>query len=118
MYSVSVFNQCEQVLDRIEIVECEICKVYVPNAFSPTDEGFNDKFLPLSDCILEQFTMRIFNRWGSIVYETSNPASGWDGRFKNKNLEPGIYVWQMEYVVVEDGKPRTVKVSGDVAILR
>lgn len=118
VYSVSVFNHCEQVLDRIEIVECEICTVYVPNAFSPNDDGFNDKFLPLSDCILEQFTMRIFNRWGGIVYEANNPASGWDGRYKNKNMEPGIYVWQMEYVVVEDGKPRTVKVSGDVAILR
>jgi len=118
VYSVSVSNQCEQVFDRIEIVECEICTVYAPNAFSPNDDGFNDKFLPLSDCILEQFTMRIFNRWGGIVYETTNPAAGWDGRFKNKNLEPGIYVWQMEYVVVEDGKPRVVKVSGDVAILR
>jgi len=118
VYSVSVFNQCEQVLDRIEIVECEICTVYVPNAFSPNDDGFNDKFLPLSDCILEQFTMRIFNRWGGIVYEANNPAAGWDGRYKNKNMAPGIYVWQMEYVVVEDGKPRTEKVSGDVAILR
>jgi len=118
IYSVSVFNDCEQVLDRIEIQECEICTVYVPNAFSPNDDGFNDKFLPLSDCTLEQFTMRIFNRWGGLVYETNNPDAGWNGRAENKNLEPGIYVWQMEYVVVEDGKPRTEKISGDVAVLR
>ncbi|NUO01882.1 MAG: gliding motility-associated C-terminal domain-containing protein, partial [Saprospiraceae bacterium] len=118
IYSVSVFNQCEQVLDRIVIEECEVCTVYAPNAFSPNDDGFNDKFLPLSDCILDPFLMRIFNRWGALVYETNNPAAGWDGRFKNKNLEPGIYVWQMEYTVVEDGKPRVIKTSGDVAILR
>jgi gliding motility-associated-like protein len=118
VYSVSVLNQCERVIDQIVIEECEVCTVYAPNAFSPNDDGFNDKFLPLSDCLLDQFTMRIFNRWGALVYETNNPAAGWDGRFKNKNLEPGVYVWQMEYVVVEDGKPRAEKKSGDVAILR
>lgn len=118
VYRVSVFNECEQVIDQIEIEECEVCTVYTPNAFSPNDDGFNDKFQPLSDCMLEQFTMRIFNRWGDLVYETDNPSAGWNGRFKNKNMEPGIYVWQMEYVVVEDGKPRAEKISGDVAIVR
>ncbi len=118
VYFVSVFNQCEQVFDQIRIEACEICTVYAPNVFSPNDDGFNDKFLPLSDCALEQFTMRIFDRWGDLVYETNDPGAGWDGRFKDKVLQPGVYVWQMEYVVVEDGKPRSVKTSGDVAILR
>jgi len=118
VYSVSVFNQCEQVLDQIVIEECEICTVYAPNVFSPNDDGFNDKFRPLSDCVLEQFTMRIYNRWGSVVYETKDPNAGWDGRFKGKPMQPEVYVWQMEYVVIEDGKPRTEKIAGDVAIVR
>ncbi len=118
VYSVEVSTPCETIIDEILVEECEICEVFAPNVFSPNDDGFNDRFQLLSDCVLEDFQMRIFDRWGAVVYESTDPAEGWDGRRKGSKLSSGVYVWWATYTVTENDKPREISETGDISLIK
>lgn len=94
--------------------------VYAPNAFSPNDDGINDRWFIASGP--EGFTaeaVQIFNRWGGLVYESRNVDSGtswgWDGRHKNEPAEAGVYVYRA-LLRFDDGK--TLLLSGEISLLR
>lgn len=118
LYTVQITNACGTVTQQVDIRECMRCNVYVPNAFSPNSDGENDEFRPYSDCPLENYTLRIFNRWGEEVFSSTNPMEGWNGSLGNKIAPSAAYIWTLEYTVVEDFKPRNVQEAGDVIILR
>jgi len=60
--------------------------------------------------------LKIYNRWGGLLFQTDNPEVGWDGIYKGKYCEPGVYVWILETTESEGGK-RT-QLRGDVTITR
>ncbi len=66
---------------------------YVPSAFTPNGDGLNDvvKVIPVSISKIEYF--RIFNRYGNLVFETSDISKGWDGNYKNKKQDTGSYIF-------------------------
>ncbi|MBL7906514.1 MAG: gliding motility-associated C-terminal domain-containing protein [Bacteroidales bacterium] len=60
------------------------------NTFTPNNDGLNDVFRPVGTGILiRQFSMVIYNRWGQLIFETTNPAEGWDG----EHAPAGGYGW-------------------------
>lgn len=73
--------------------------VFAPNAFSPNGDGVNDSFHIRGWALLEdsvdinEFTLKIFNRWGERVFEAHDLSHGWDGRFKGEMCELDHYVW-------------------------
>jgi gliding motility-associated-like protein len=70
--------------------------VYIPNAFTPDDNGHNEMFLPvISGFDVTLYEFRIFDRWGIEVFETTNRTEGWDGRFNGGPAEAGTYSWAM-----------------------
>ncbi len=66
---------------------------YVPNAFTPNGDGLNDviKVIPVSISKIDYF--RIFNRYGNMVFETTDISKGWDGYYKNKKQDTGTYIF-------------------------
>jgi gliding motility-associated-like protein len=73
---------------------------YVPNAFTPDGDDFNETFQPVFTSGFDpyDFHMLIFNRWGEVVFESYNAAYGWDGNFGNSgNVIDGVYIWQIEF---------------------
>ena len=80
--------------------------------------GVNDEFKPFSDCALMDYHLRIFNRWGALVFESTDPELGWDGDFNGKTSNMASFIWTMEYNVNEDGNLRFVEKAGSVALLR
>lgn len=91
-------------------------KLEMPNAFSPNGDGINDIYKAKDGYqSLTEFHAYIFNRWGQKLYEWTNPADGWDGRYKGKEVAQGVY-----YVLVKakgaDGK--TYNIKRDVNLLR
>lgn len=81
-------------------------RILIPNAFSPNDDGLNDRFLPKLRGITD-FEMHIFNKWGELVYSSfSQEDSGWDGRLNGKMSPNGNYVYKINYVSV-DGEAGT-----------
>ena len=78
--------------------------IYVPTAFTPNNDGLNDKleFFPIG---IKQFNfLRIFNRWGQLVFETRSDQEFWDGRLNGSLQATGVYVWYAEGITVDDRK--------------
>ncbi len=77
-------------------------KFYVPNIFSPNNDGMNDRFTVYGSKEVEQIeNLSIYDRWGNLVFNEDNlvpgdEQSGWDGKLKDKQLNPGVYVWYAE----------------------
>lgn len=117
-YSVRVSNTCEEVVATLDIQDCTRCVEYVPNAFSPNGDGFNDLFQAFSNCEMQDYQLRVYDRWGNQVYQGNDPLAGWDGRYHNQELSTGIYAWYLEFLVDEDGEERLVTEGGDVLLTR
>jgi gliding motility-associated-like protein len=95
-YSVRIVdaNGCETSLG-FEVVE-RYPKLFIPNAFSPNNDGVNDVFKPVTDCQL-QYSMQIFNKWGAIVFATEDITRGWDGRVNGNKVQDGQYSYIIFY---------------------
>jgi gliding motility-associated-like protein len=92
------------------------CKFYVPNAFTPNNDGLNDVFLPRYQCDFSNYELRVFNRWGQMVFRSESPSNGWDGTMSGSRQPVGVYVWQLTYKDAITGKATTLK--GTVALIR
>lgn len=96
-------------------------RVYAPNAFSPNDDGINDLFIiHTGPEILHIKTFRILDRWGDLLYEAenlepNNLSNGWNGKFKEKPLNPDVYVFMAE-LETQDGE--VIVKSGEVNLVR
>lgn len=73
------------------------CDVYVPNAFSPGNDGRNDVFRILNAVKTKSFEFKVFNRWGQLLYSSTDWRAGWDGRFKGLPQDAGTYIWMVRY---------------------
>lgn len=102
----------------ITIEQCIPCEFYIPNAISPNDDGINDVLDIYSNCILDDFHLKIFDRWGSLIFTSNDPANRWNGRRSGEALNPGIYVYVLEVVVPKRNMPTAVVLSGDVLVVR
>jgi len=96
-YSVTVtYDGCAN-SDSIKIGECPVLVLF-PNAFTPNNDGLNDTFCPISKGI-EKFSMQIFDRWGTLLFETSSPEMGWNGYFKGSPCPEGTYVYKASFKI-------------------
>ncbi len=95
--------------------------IYIPNAFSPNFDGNNDVFTAYGNAGAQQIqSMKIFNRWGALMYEGENlplnsSSMGWNGIFKNEQMQPGVYVY---YIVVDFIDGVSVAYEGDITIVK
>lgn len=102
---------------EVEIVSCEeVCFVELPTAFSPDANNINDIFRPLFNCTFDFFEFSIFNRWGELVFFTSDERTGWTGFYQGKEAPIGTYVWYLEYEFAEESNTNSKK--GNVTIVR
>ncbi|MEM9023099.1 MAG: gliding motility-associated C-terminal domain-containing protein, partial [Bacteroidota bacterium] len=73
------------------------CPIYnLPNVFTPGGDGYNDLFVPFPYRFVESIDLKVFNRWGELVFETTNPDIEWDGKHlrSNKQLSDGVYFYE------------------------
>lgn len=121
-YTVKVKNEggCTAQDDVTISVICNYGNLFIPNTFSPNGDGVNDKFFPGGKGINSIKLLRVFNRWGQIVFERSNfsandEASGWDGTFKGQALSPDVYIYSCDVVCQNN---EVLNFKGDVTLLR
>lgn len=90
--------------------------IYVPNVFTPNGDGQNDLLLPTTVATIKSLRFfRVFNRWGKMLFETTQKGKGWDGRY-NGQLQPlDTYTWVIEGV---DENGTIIKKQGSVTLLR
>lgn len=91
-------------------------KLEMPNAFSPNGDGINDVYKAKSGYqSITEFHAYIFNRWGTKLYEWDDPAGGWDGKYKGKDVKDGVYFC---LVKAKGADGRTFNIKKDVNLLR
>jgi gliding motility-associated-like protein len=90
-------------------------EIYIPTAFSPNNDGKNDKFIPFPVGIKKINYFRVFNRWGQLIYSTSSLNDGWDGKYAGKEQPSGVYVWMAEGVTLDN---RVISHTGTVVLIR
>lgn len=91
-------------------------KLEMPNAFSPNGDGINDIYKAKDGYqSLVEFHAYIFNRWGQKLFEWTNPADGWDGKYKGKDVAQGVY---FVLVKAKGADGRTYNIKRDVNLLR
>ena len=84
-----------------------IVKLFMPNAFTPNNDGLNDVFIPVGSFIgIRNYNFTIWNRWGDRIFYTDETEGGWNGQ-RNNNGEiasPGVYAYLLEYTDVKGGR--------------
>ena len=118
-YSVRIADVCQTVYDtvRVEYVDCS-CGVHVPTGFSPNGDGVNDEFGAQYQCQLEQFNLRVYNRWGVELFNTDNPDDRWDGTYMGKPVQMGVYMWVLTYYGSRNRRPVAIQKSGSISVIR
>ncbi len=107
--------------DEVSVfVVCNNGNIFLPNTFSPNGNGTNDVFYPRGTGLYSIWSMRIFNRWGEPVFESSNfkandASRGWDGSFRGRPAPNDVYVYFVE-VICENNSVLTY--SGNIALIR
>jgi len=97
-----------------EIIVNEPNNVFVPNSFTPNNDGLNDTFKPIVP-YYKTATLQIFNRWGDLILNTNNIEQGWDGKIKGANAPNDVYVYKL-FVEFLDGKAQ--KLDGHITLAR
>lgn len=116
VFEVSNSSDNYECLSR-DSIDISVSETYLeaPNFFSPVDSpGQNDEF-KVAYRSIKNFRCTIFNRWGNKLYEWADPSKGWDGRYKGKYVNPGVYFYVIEY---EDSKGQKKVAKGSVSIIR
>lgn len=86
---------CSDVLCKTIVVQEDIV-VYVPNAFTPDGNEFNQYFYPVVRGVDSQdYDFLIYDRWGELIFESNNVSIGWDGTYKGKIAQSGTYTWKI-----------------------
>ena len=107
---------CESVIQQynITVIDCRIPALYFPNAFTPNSDGRNDIYKP-DGTFITDYVFTIINRWGQVVFTTSNLNQGWDGNFGGDPCPTGVYIYYTEYKDVHGTK--YIK-HGDITLFR
>jgi gliding motility-associated-like protein len=100
------------VSNRITVIKNP--NLFYPRAFTPNSDNLNDVFNVYGQFI-DEFEMSIFNRWGELMYTTTEISEGWDGNFKSNQMPEGTYTF---IVKILDRAGRNIKESGSVLLLR
>ncbi len=103
-YTVIIQDSCGcKVSYTTESIPCDHfipeVSIYLPNTFTPNDDGLNDFFIPKGEGIeTAGYSLLIFNRWGTLIWESHSPYTGWDGRPTGGNqvVQEDVYVWKLD----------------------
>ncbi|MBP1630551.1 MAG: hypothetical protein H6Q15_1444 [Bacteroidetes bacterium] len=107
-------NAQDSVTIKVNVVICDKPNIFIPNIFTPNNDGKND-VIKVSGDYVRSINFCIFDRWGEMVFSTKDINEGWDGKFRSKDCIPGVYFYRLE---VECEAERKYSSSGDITLIR
>ena len=107
-----ISNICKPIIFMEEFL------IYVPNTFTPDGDEFNNIFRPVvpEGMSLDDYTFRIYDRWGEVLFESHDVSVGWDGTYQNVPVKEGVYTWTVVARGAGDKKAR--EFEGHVNMLK
>ncbi|MEG1556542.1 MAG: PKD domain-containing protein, partial [Bacteroidales bacterium] len=115
LLTVSNIDGCENDT-LIQLKVTDQYAFWVPNSFSPNHDGINDIFLPKVNDLLK-YHLQIYDRFGNCIFNSVDPAIGWDGTYKKDNCQMGVYVWKITYITYTNTDMELIKL-GSVVLVR
>ena len=104
--------------DTVEVITKCPSSLWIPNAFTPNNDGINDFFGPKAINIFD-YDFYIFNRFGELIFYSNNINDQWDGTFEGDNCQIGVYVWKLNYRSLEtNDRYKTYEEAGSFNLLR
>jgi gliding motility-associated-like protein len=118
-YSATVTTECGSFTDSIFVEYGNFyCDPYIPNAFTPNGDGRNDHFRPVIDCEILTYKFTVMNRWGAIIFSSTDPSVGWDGRLSDGPADAGTYAWYLTFKSGLYNRVEEKKTGGTVLLIR
>ena len=117
---VKMTNVCgeDSISFDVSLIDC-YCNLFYPNAFTPNDDNLNDYFRPTPDCPkLLEFKLQVYNRWGELIFETTDINEPWDGSYQNNRCQDGVYFWTSNWKGVLKGISQAQSSHGIVHLIR
>ncbi|HTN17078.1 MAG TPA: T9SS type B sorting domain-containing protein, partial [Chitinophagaceae bacterium] len=116
LYSVVVSDGMCSVKKEVTVSfeDCEHCVLF-PNAFTPNNDGRNDYFKPILSCPIRVYELIVANRWGNVLFSSTDPNTGWNGMVNGRLLDPGVYYYFLK-AAFDSQNTRVLK--GDVTLIR
>ncbi len=104
----------------VEFKECTVFQAFLPNVFSPNNDGVNDEFRPQFDPSIqvEEYELQVFDRWGNQLFVSDQLDQGWEGRSQGDLLPQGVYVFFINITYTDDLGTNSEVISGDITLLR
>ncbi len=115
-YSVKVSNLCGSKTATVKVNALCDPELYVPTAFTPNSDRLNDLFRIPPNTGYQINSLKIYNRWGQLIYDGKDNNLGWDGNFKRNPQPAGLYPYQMEITAIRSGK-KLIKI-GTIQLIR
>jgi gliding motility-associated-like protein len=110
---VSTSNNCKDTITKTIQVESDFA-LYVPNSFSPNNDGKNDVFQPIIRAG-RNYTLQIFSRWGQELFSTTDISGNWDGRYRNEDCKQDVYQWTLQITTSSGNR---ISKTGTVLLMR
>ncbi len=95
-------------------IKCET-EIYTPDIFTPNDDDINDFIKPSIPGIRKFVCFKVYNRWGNLIFYTTDPYKGWDGKYKGSIQPAETYMWIVEGF---DSSGKKIKKSGMLSLMR
>ncbi len=116
LYAFSPLGCSDTVVNYIKVTDAII--YYIPNTFTPDNDEFNQHFQPIFTAGFDpyDFNMKIYNRWGEIIFESNDASVGWDGTYGGKIVQDGTYSWKIEFKTLSTDE--RIMITGHVNIIR
>ena len=118
-YPVTVSN--ENCSSRYSYLIEDFCpgNLFVPNSFTPNNDGLNDSFKPVYHGRIESYTLTIYNRWDGVVFFTNNINEGWNGELNQNQQENDVYVYKISYNYINnEGGIKKEELVGRVTLVK
>lgn len=119
-YNVELISYTDYCSDTTngKVIVNDILLFYIPNTFTPDGDGMNETFKPIFKSGFDpyNYNLTIYNRWGEILFESNNTEVGWDGRYDNKIVKNGTYIWKVRFK--ESMSDKRYEYNGHVNILK
>lgn len=118
--TVKTENACgaDSVSIEVSLIDC-YCNLDFPSAFTPNQDNLNETLNPYVDCPkLAQYVIKVYNRWGEQVYESTDIEKSWDGSYKGVVCPNGVYFWVANWSGIENGLTTNKVAKGVATLLR
>jgi gliding motility-associated-like protein len=110
-------NGCTDTDFATVYIAIECGDLFIPTAFSPNGDNMNSLFrIKINPSCVKEMSLKVYDRWGEVIFQTESPTGSWDGKYKDKDLDSGVFVYTLDIKL--NSETELKKYSGNVTLIK